>query len=69
MSNWISVEDQLPPHGKYVLARAPSGYKGIKYRLSEAKYEPNYKGWVDCANDRITDSGEDVSHWMEIPGE
>ena len=64
---WISVEDRLPEVDRYVLIKAPSGYTGLPYRYSEAKYNPDYKGWTDVANDRITDSGEDVTHWMPLP--
>ena len=67
MSDWISVKDRLPPKDKYVLAAAPSGYIGIDWRYTEAKHNPDYKGWVNCANDRITDSGEDVAYWMPLP--
>jgi len=63
---WISVKDRLPRINEYVLIAAPSGYGGTPYRYSEAKYDPDYKGWTDCASDRITDSGEDVTHWMPL---
>lgn len=44
-----------------------SGYVGTPFRFSEAKYDPEYKVWVNCGNDRITDYGGEVVCWTKLP--
>ena len=66
-NEWIPVSERLPDIDVYVLVAAPSGYRGTAYRLSEAEYNPDYKGWVDVSNTRITDYGNEVTHWKPLP--
>lgn len=66
--NWISVDDTgKPENDRVVLALAPSGYIGFPWMVFAATYDPQYKGWVNVQNDRITDScPEDVKYWAEM---
>jgi hypothetical protein len=65
---WVSVDDELPPQDVYVLARAPSGYSGTKWRYTEARYDKSYgNSWRTSSNDPVVDFGEEVTHWMLMP--
>lgn len=65
---WVSVDDRQPPQNVYVLARAPSGYSGTKWRYTEARYDKSYgNSWRTSSNDPVTDFGEGVTHWMPMP--
>lgn len=66
--NWISVDDKCKPKvGQVVLALAPSGYIGFPWMIFVATYDPDYKGWINIQNTRITDScPEDVKYWAEM---
>lgn len=64
------VSDKMPPDGQYVLTRRKSGYTGAEYEFITAKYMKDYKGWTTIGNDRLTDSGENPTHWRHfIEGE
>lgn len=66
----IPVGDKMPPDGQYVLTRRKSGYTGAEYEFITAKYMKDYKGWTTIGNDRLTDSGENPTHWRHfIEGE
>jgi len=59
---WHSAELK-PPRRMYVLARMPSGYRGIRYRYTEAVYDYDKKAWLNCGGNRVTEGGEDVAEW------
>lgn len=61
-----SVNDKMPPDGQYVLTRRKSGYTGAKFEFISAKYMKDYKGWTDIGNSRLTDSGENPTHWRHF---
>ena len=63
---WCNVKDKLPDSDRVVVALAPSGYITYPYSFFAATYNPNYKGWVNIQNQRITDYGEDVAYWAEV---
>jgi len=54
---WVSVKDQMPEEGKYVLAFEPHGgiFMGFKLGIS----------WCDSRG--ITRSLEQITHWMPLP--
>jgi len=64
---WTPVSRELPEFGEYVLVAMPSGYIGTPYRFSEAKYDPEWKGWTNVSGDRITDYGELPKYWKALP--
>lgn len=64
---WVSVNKRLPEVGVYVLVAIPSGYIGTPYRFSEAKYDPDWKGWTNVSGDRIADYGDEPRYWKELP--
>lgn len=49
---WVSVEDQEPPSGQYVLTYDKEGYFQV------AVYMEPEKCWYDAIG---------VTHWMELP--
>jgi hypothetical protein len=61
-----TVVDNPPPQKIFLLVARPSGYSSTKYEYLTAQYDPSYKGWVDCSNTRLTDSGVDPSWWMDL---
>ena len=55
MSEWISVEDELPTKGVYVLACYLDEYTEV------CRYH-QVKGWQDVVNGSLL-----ITHWMPLP--
>jgi len=59
-----------PKDGTYVLVAGGSGYTTTPLRFAACRYDPEYRlidPWVDHANDRFTDGGEEPKYWMLLP--
>lgn len=76
--SWISVDERLPPYGKYVLARHSRGTWldstdqenvncVVVKRIEDQIYGNNRVPyiWYQFGPDDFF--GQDISHWMEIP--
>lgn len=63
--NWLPVDSV--PIGRYVLIARLSGYSGTKWDFLVAIFIPDYKGWTDAGNDRLSDSGEEPTFWAPLP--
>jgi hypothetical protein len=63
---WTPVSKSLPPVGTFVLAVRKSGYHNPEFEILTAQCDPDYKGWVDPGNTRLTDSGEDPVAWAPM---
>jgi hypothetical protein len=63
---WRCVALEPAPLATYVEVLRPSGYTTTPYEILTAQFDPNYKGWTDPANDRITDSGEGPKCWRPL---
>ena len=63
--NWQPIE--TVPRETYVLVARKSGMTTIKWEFITAIYDPDYKGWTDVDNCRLTESGDDPLFWMPLP--
>ncbi len=68
MSEWIRVEDRMPPDGEWVIvaAKDSAGKKFVECDIrwcsedQEWQYFDGSDGWVGSFHDEVT-------HWMPIP--
>lgn len=67
---WVLCSERLPNRGRYVLVARASGYSGVSIEYLTAQCNPEYKGWTDPSNTRLTDSGRDPAYWFDgdLPG-
>ena len=71
MSDWISVEDQLPDYEKSVLIKT---YKGVVqgFLFQDREYSEmrgeylKYDSWQDQYHDEFVEYS-DVTHWTYLP--
>ena len=66
-SDWVSVEDDLPPYGEEVLVISKKGYKNVSYRrkINKKAIDPNL---ID-KNDFILNFNlfsDEITHWCRI---
>jgi len=79
---WIDTKKQLdaalagnglqpirtaPRGGAFILLAGPSGYTSTPLRFTEGRWSKDRNAWVNRANDRIADSGEEPTHWAPLP--
>lgn len=76
MSEWISVEDMLPPEGKPVLVHRLGGkndHRDVEFgQRDEDSREPDGWKWVTCSGGLyaymgISADGSVITHWMLLP--
>jgi hypothetical protein len=67
LNRWRVIPHEMPPIGVYVEALRLSGYTTIKFEVVTAKYDPDYKGWTDVGNNRLTDSGANPMFFRPFP--
>ena len=62
---WISVKDELPNIGDYVIVCASGEIKkNITYKNAVVMAFVGQKGFIDVELDEVLDG---VTHWMELP--
>ena len=64
--NWHSIDGRLPVK-LYVLIARKSDYSTTLWDFMTASYDPDYKGWVDVASDRLSESGGQPLFWAYLP--
>lgn len=67
---WISVNDELPRSGMYVMATAIDMVRNEKLLVNHAYYEAGRKEWLYLEGDISTPFWADkmtVTHWMRYP--
>lgn len=65
--NWQDIKT-APKNGTYILLLGDSGYTTTPHRIMVGCWIEGYRdGWVNHANDRITDSGSPPTHWAPLP--
>jgi hypothetical protein len=72
MTEWIPVDERLPPRGQRVLVRGDSGVTTFPVYFVVAYHDDEYRPhnpWRDILNDAITDCFELPTHWRFITAE
>ena len=55
------------PLDRYIILFGPSGYSSVSHRAVIGCWSDDRGAWVDHANNRFTDGGEEPTHWIDIP--
>jgi len=62
MSEWISVEDQLPEEGVVILVYDGYGTHGVQYTLATTSYSN-----ACMSGEEHSEALRGITHWMPLP--